>query len=100
MLDILKFLEEEGVSADILGEVRRFRDRFPVEETLRRRVPDPRYLYYGKGIWEEAITAVLCGENLLLVGPKATGKNVLAENLLIVVWGPLIFRQRPGAFWW
>ena len=26
-------------------------------------------------------TALLCGENLLLVGPKATGKNVLAECL-------------------
>ena len=48
---------------------------------MRCRIPDPRYLYYGKEIWEEALTALLCGENLLLVGPKATGKNVLAENL-------------------
>jgi nitric oxide reductase NorQ protein len=32
-------------------------------------------------VWEEAATALLSGENLLLVGPKATGKNVLAENL-------------------
>ncbi len=51
-------------------------------------VPDPRYLYYGKDIWEEAITAILCGENLLLVGPKATGKNVLAENLATVFGRP------------
>ena len=45
------------------------------------RVPVPRFLYYGKEIWEEAAAALLCGENLLLSGPKATGKNVLAENL-------------------
>ena len=31
-----------------------------------------------------ALTALLSGENLLLVGPKATGKNVLAENLAAV----------------
>ena len=55
---------------------------------LRRRIPDPRYLYYGKDIWEEAITALLCGENLLLVGPKATGKNVLAENLAALFGRP------------
>lgn len=76
MLDMLEFLRDEGVSADITAEIEKFRDAYPEEdETLRRRVPDPRYLYYGKDIWEEAITAILCGENLLLVGPKATGKE-------------------------
>ena len=30
---------------------------------------------------EQALAALLCGENLLLAGGKATGKNVLAENL-------------------
>lgn len=67
MLDMLEFLRDEGVSADITAEIEKFRDAYPEEdETLRRRVPDPRYLYYGKDIWEEAITAILCGENLLL----------------------------------
>ena len=47
-----------------------------------------RYLYYGKDVWEEALTALLCGENLLLAGPKATGKNVLAENLAAVFGRP------------
>ena len=89
MLDMLEFLRDEGVSADITAEIEKFRDAYPEEdETLRRRVPDPRYLYYGKDIWEEAITAILCGENLLLVGPKATGKNVLAENLATVFGRP------------
>ena len=30
-----------------------------------------------------AIAGLLRGENLLLTGPKATGKNILAENLAI-----------------
>ena len=82
MLDMLEFLRDEGISPDIIAEVKKFRDAYPTADpALLRRVPDPRYLYYGRAIWEEAITAVLCGENLLLVGPKATGKNVLAENL-------------------
>ena len=89
MLDMLEFLRDEGVSADITAEIKKFRDTYPEEnEALRRRVPDPRYLYYGKDIWEEAITAILCGENLLLVGPKATGKNVLAENLATLFGRP------------
>ena len=50
-------------------------------EEARARVPQPRFLYYGKEIWEGAAAALLCGQHLLLAGPKATGKNVLAENL-------------------
>ena len=85
---MLQFLKNEGVSPSIIADVERFRAAFSVEESLRQRIPVPRYLYYGKEIWEEAITALLCGENLLLVGPKATGKNVLAENLAAVFGRP------------
>lgn len=85
---MLDFLRSEGVSPQIIKEIETFRARFPADGTLRRRIPEPRYLYYGKDIWEEAATALLCGENLLLVGPKATGKNVLAENLAAVFARP------------
>lgn len=81
---MLDFLKNEGISDSIITEIERFRGSFPAESSLRHRIPVPRYLYYGKEIWEEAITAILCGENLLLSGPKATGKNVLAENLAAV----------------
>ena len=41
MLDMLEFLRDEGVSADITAEIEKFRDAYPEEdETLRRRVPD------------------------------------------------------------
>ena len=48
----------------------------------------PRYVYYGKEVWEQAAEALLCGENLLLAGSKATGKNVLAENLAALFGRP------------
>ena len=35
-----------------------------------------------------AIAALLKGENLLLAGPKATGKNILAENLAYIFHRP------------
>ena len=85
---MLDFLKNEGVSPKIIAEVEAFRTKFPADDALRHRIPVPRYLYYGKEIWEEAITTLLCGENLLLVGPKATGKNVLAENLAAVFGRP------------
>ena len=85
---MLDFLKNEGISDSLITEIERFRANFSVESSLCHRIPVPRYLYYGKEIWEEAITAILCGENLLLVGPKATGKNVLAENLAAVFGRP------------
>ena len=84
---MLEFLKNEGVSPKIIAEVEKFRAAYPTA-TMQHRIPVPRYLYYGNVIWEEAITALLCGENLLLVGPKATGKNVLAENLAAVFGRP------------
>ena len=75
------FLAKEGISPRILDEVRAFRSEYAVSEGVRDRIPTPAYMYYGKEIWEQAATALLAGENILLLGPKATGKNVLAEGL-------------------
>ena len=80
-MDIWTELEAEGMDRALLREVRAFRDAHPAPPEAAGRVPQPRFLYYGKEIWEAAAAALLCGENLLLAGPKATGKNVLAENL-------------------
>lgn len=78
---MLEFLEKEGIAPHLIQEIREFRSLYPAEAEVQSRVLKPRYPYYGKKIWEEAIAALLCGENLLLTGPKATGKNVFAENL-------------------
>ena len=87
---MLDFLRSEGISEEIIREIEAFRTRYPLSAVSSYRVPKPSYRYYGKEIWEMALTALLSGENLLLVGPKATGKNVLAENLAAVFC-------RPGA---
>lgn len=80
-LDFDTELLHEGMNRDLLEEIGQFRTRHSLDSGVGQRVPCPRFLYYGTEIWEAAAAALLCGENLLLVGPKATGKNVLAENL-------------------
>ncbi len=82
------FLAKEGVSPRILDQVRAFRAEYDVSEGVRDRIPAPAYMYYGKEIWEQAATALLAGENILLLGPKATGKNVLAEGLAALFGRP------------
>lgn len=81
MSDILEFLRSEGVSERILKDVEDFRQFYRLKDGCLSRIPVPQYHYYGKEIWEEALSTILAGENLLLVGPKATGKNVLAMGL-------------------
>ena len=79
---MLDFLRREGIDPGIISAIEEFRAAHSVAGEAQRRVTEsPRFEYYGKEIWEAAATALLCGENLLLVGPKATGKNVLAECL-------------------
>lgn len=83
---MLEFLREEHVSEQIIRQIEQFREKYPSEtDTFTIR---PRYLYYGKEVWEQAAQALLCGENLLLAGAKATGKNVLADNLAAVFGRP------------
>ena len=84
---ILEFLEQEGVNPDILRQICAFLDTCPVVNSAR--IPMPRYAYYGKEVWEQALTAVLGGKNLLLAGGKATGKNVLAQNLAALFLRPM-----------
>jgi len=86
---MFEFLEAEHVSPALLRDLERYRQAHPVPERLAGRVPEPRYRYYGAEIWQEAAAALLCGKNLLLTGGKATGKNVLAENLAMVFGRPV-----------
>lgn len=85
---MLDFLRQEGIDESLISRIEQYRKAYPVAEGDRIRIPSPKFKYYGGEIWRLAITAVLSGENLLLVGPKATGKNVLAENLSAVFGRP------------
>lgn len=88
-MNIFQELQAEGIDSALLDEIRHFCDTHPAPSEASDRVPHPRYLYYGQEIWESAAAALLCGEHLLLAGPKATGKNVLAENLAAVFGRPV-----------
>ena len=87
-MDELKYLEEQQVNPNLLGEVEAFRKEYPVPEEVRNRIAKPPVPYYGREILEMAIAALLEGENVLLSGPKATGKNILAENLAWIFGRP------------
>ncbi len=84
-----ELLRQEQLSAELLDGIREYREKYPLAPELAARVPKPRYRYYGKEVWEAAAAALLCGENLLLAGSKATGKNVLAENLAALFSRPM-----------
>ncbi len=89
MQNLLEFLEEEGVNKKLLDGVRAFREAYPADPEDAARIPDPEYFYYGTDTWNLAIAAILAGKNILLSGPKATGKNVLSENLSALFGRPL-----------
>ena len=88
MTKIMEMLRDQGIDEGLIADVEAFRSSFEVEESERRRVTEPMIPFYGKEILEQAIAGLLQGENLLLSGSKATGKNVLAENLAWVFGRP------------
>ena len=81
MLSDYHYLREQGVNEKLVQDLERFATSYPVEEEVKNRVNRPEIPFYGKEILEMSVAALLQGENLLLTGAKATGKNVLAENL-------------------
>ncbi len=85
---MIEFLRSEGIDESVLARLEDFRRAYPCSEGSAHRIPHPKFRYYGREIWQKALIALLSGENILLVGPKATGKNVLAENLAAVFGRP------------
>lgn len=88
MNDWITLYREQGVSEGLLRDIEVFRRTYPVEEKVKERVICPELSFYGKEIFEMAAAALLQGEHILLSGTKATGKNVLAENLAWVFGRP------------
>lgn len=77
---MLTFLQEQGIAPCLIDSLEAYKAAYTWSNQDRPLLA-PGFQYYGKEIWEQALGALLAGENLLLVGAKATGKNVLAENL-------------------
>lgn len=89
MQEELQMLNEQGVDNRLICKVEEFRKLYPVREEVKNRVERPSIPFYGKEILEMAVTALLQGSNLLLSGAKATGKNILAENLAWIFGRPV-----------
>lgn len=85
----LDFLRQQQVSEGLIRDLEDFRSRYTVDEAVRPRLASPALPFYGKKILEMAIAGLLQGENLLLTGAKATGKNVLSENLAYIFGRPV-----------
>lgn len=84
MIEELSFLEEQNVSPGLINKVIEFRETYPVSDEVKSRIVRPSIPFYGKDLLEMSIAGILKGQNLLLAGPKATGKNILAENLAYI----------------
>lgn len=84
----LGFLREQQVNPYLIEAVEEFREKYSVDERVQDRVVPPAIPFYGRAILEMAIAALLKQENLLLSGSKATGKNILAENLAYIFGRP------------
>ncbi len=89
IMEELKFLDDQGVGNALICRAEKFRKEYPVQEAVRGRVIRPSIPFYGREILEMAMAAVLEGSNLLLSGAKATGKNILAENLAWIFGRPV-----------
>ena len=78
---ITKYLEGLEIDGELITELLAFREQYEVDEAVEIHCCQPAVCFYGKEILEMAIAALLHGENILLSGAKATGKNVLCETL-------------------
>jgi len=84
--DILieEYLAAHNIHKGLIDEVILFREKHLTPDSQKDRIQAPSVNYYGTDVWEMAIAGLVRGENILLSGPKATGKNVLADNLAYV----------------
>ena len=71
------------------NKIEDFIKNYDLDEKYKNRIPNPHFFYSGDEILREATSAILAGKNILLVGDKSTGKNVLAENLAYLFKRPL-----------
>ena len=66
---------------DLMIRLEQFKERYSVEAAVQGRITKPPVEFIGEEILDLTVSALLQGENILLCGGKATGKNILADNL-------------------
>ena len=69
------------INEKLIDDILYFRKYYSLDKNLEYRVTKSNTYFYGKDILSMCISAILEEENILLSGPKATGKNILSDNL-------------------
>lgn len=77
---MIDYLKELNIDDNLIKKIEEFRN-YQINNDDLDRIRKPEFKYYGDSVLNKAITAILSGKNILLSGAKATGKNVLAQNL-------------------
>ena len=72
---------QSNMREDLTKRLEQFKSSWPVDADAQGRIARPPVEFIGEEIKELAVAALLQGENILLSGGKATGKNILADNL-------------------
>lgn len=88
-MDKFNFLKEQKVDQGLIEALESYQSQSTVDAAVTHRVVRPQIPFFGREVLEMGIAALLKGENLLLMGAKATGKNVLAENLAYLFGRPV-----------
>ena len=83
-MEELKFLEEQQVAPELIKRVEEFRSRYEVAPETAGRIGETIHSILRKRHSGNGHCRTAQRENLLLTGPKATGKNILAENLAYI----------------
>lgn len=83
---MIEYLQKQNVDENLIKKLEIYRKENGLEDNPR--LSKPEFKYYGKEVLENAIAALLAGKNILLTGPKATGKNVLSSNLAYLFQRP------------
>ena len=60
--EIEKYLEDQKIAQELIGELRDFHMRYEVENQVKERVEKPAILFYGKKILEMSTAALLQGD--------------------------------------
>lgn len=80
---------------DLALRLERFKEQWSVDAAAQGRVARPMVKFIGEEVLDTAVAALLQGENLLLAGGKATGKNVLAGQPCMALRAPGVHRLVP-----
>ena len=62
---MLEKLRELGIRDDLIREITEYRETYPVEQEYGSRIPKLEQFYYGKEVWEQAITANMDAASLI-----------------------------------